>query len=142
MSVVRRIARTIRHRKNDSRSDRAGELDGFFDLLVSCPELLRTCEVRNSSRFAMQGEHQGQMHQFFGLGVQYTAGMRLLEVIGVCLTRVKVPASNVRHVPPHQIERPPHCLELGKSGDDSENDGGVRWEEVWALRGWYSHDRE
>jgi hypothetical protein len=55
MPVIGRVTSTIGHRKNDTCADGSGELDGLLDLLISCSELLRTCEVRNRSRFAVQG---------------------------------------------------------------------------------------
>jgi hypothetical protein len=85
MFVVRRIASAICHRENDAGANRTGQLDRLLDLLVSGSELLRTCEVRYRSRFAMQGEHQGQVHQLLGLGVQSPGVMSLLEVIGIAL---------------------------------------------------------
>jgi hypothetical protein len=98
MLVVGRITGAIGHRENHACTYRTGQLDGLLDLLVSRPELLRTCEVRDRSRFAMQGEDQSQVHQLFGLGVQCSGGMDFLEVVGVALVGVEVPASEIRHV--------------------------------------------
>jgi hypothetical protein len=69
MPVIRSVPRTICHRENDTRTDRSSELDRLLDLLVSRSELLRTCEVRYRSRFAMQGEDKSEVHQLLGLGV-------------------------------------------------------------------------
>src|SRR5689334_22745421 len=66
MVVVRRFASPVGHSENDARADGSGELDGLLDLLVRCSKLLRTCEVRNRSRFAMQGENQSQVHELLG----------------------------------------------------------------------------
>ena len=103
MLVVGSIARAIGHRENDAGSYRAGQLDGFLDLLVSRPELLRTCEVRDRSRFAVQGEDKGKVHQLLGLGVQSACRMRLLEVVGVGLSRVEVSRTDVWHNAPRRI---------------------------------------
>jgi hypothetical protein len=59
MVFVRCVASAIGHRQNDPRANRPGQLDGLFDLVVGRSELLRTCEVRYRSRFAVQGENQG-----------------------------------------------------------------------------------
>ena len=83
--MILRLSRTIRHRENHARSNRTCQLDGLFDLLVSRTKLLRTCEVRNRSRLAMQSEYEGQVHQLFCLGVENAGGVRLLEVISVSL---------------------------------------------------------
>ena len=102
MAVVRGFSSPIGHGENDSRTDGSGELDGLFDLLVSRSELLRTCEVRNRSRFAMQSEDKCKVHQLLGLGVQGASRMNLLEVVRVALARVEITAPEFRHFSPHQ----------------------------------------
>jgi hypothetical protein len=97
MPVIGSVTSPICHRKNHPGADRPSKLDRLLDLLVSRSQLLRTCEVRNRSRFAMQGKDKGEVHQLLGLGVQCTCGMRLLEEIGVAFVRVEVPAPKVRH---------------------------------------------
>jgi hypothetical protein len=97
MLVIGRITRAIGHRENHARSYRAGQLDCLLDLLVSRPELLRTCEVGDRSRLAMKGEDQSQVHQFLGLGVERSGGMDFLEVVRVALVGVEVAATKIRH---------------------------------------------
>lgn len=63
------VAGSVRHRQDHARPDRACDLDRLLDLLVSRTELLRTCEVGYSSRFAVQRQNQGKVHQLLGLGV-------------------------------------------------------------------------
>src|SRR5689334_19002900 len=104
MAVVRGLPSPVGHGENDARDYRSGEQDGLLDLFVSRSELLRTCEVRNRSRFAMQSEDQCQVHQLLGLGVEHAWCMTLLEVIGVALGSVEVAAANVWHFLP---QRPP-----------------------------------
>jgi hypothetical protein len=67
--LIRSVSGAIRHRKHHPGADRPGKLDRLLDLLVSRSMLLRTCEVRYRSRFAMQGEDKSEVHQFLGLGV-------------------------------------------------------------------------
>jgi hypothetical protein len=98
MLVVGRITRAIGHREDHACSYRTGQLDGLFDLLVSRPELLRTCEVGDRSRFAMKGENQSQVHQLLGLGVERSGGMDFPEVVGVALVGVEVAATEIRHL--------------------------------------------
>jgi hypothetical protein len=98
MPVIRSVTSPIGHRKNHPGADRPSKLDRLLDLLVSRSQLLRTCEVRDRSRLAMEGEDKSEVHQLLGLGVQCSRGMGLLEEIGVALVRVKVPAPKVRHV--------------------------------------------
>jgi hypothetical protein len=95
--VVGRITRAIGHRENHAGSYRTGQLDGLLDLLVSRPELLRTCEVGDRSRFAMKSKNQGQVHQLLRLGVERSGGMDFLEVVGVALVAVEVTATEIRH---------------------------------------------
>ena len=102
MVFVRCVASAIGHRQDDPCANRPGQLDGLFDLLVGRSELLRTCEVGYRSRFAMEGEDKGQVHQLLGLGVQRASVMNLLEVIRVALAGVKVTAPAFRHFSPHQ----------------------------------------
>lgn len=137
MPVVRCLTSSIGHGENDTSANGSGELDCFFDLLVRCPELLRTCEVRYRSRFAMEGEDQSQVHQLLGLGVEHARGMSLFEVLGVTLARVEVATANFRHFPPHHLEPgeivnehrdgaqaqiQPRQVKLATDGDDSEID--------------------
>jgi hypothetical protein len=137
MPVVRCLTSSIGHRENDTSADRTGELDGFFDLLVRCSELLRTCEVRYRSRFAMKGEDQGQVHQLLGLGVEHARSMSFFEVLGVALAQIEVATANFRHFLPHHVEPGeianerrdgaqaqirPRQVKLPTDGDDSEID--------------------
>src|ERR1700758_3503031 len=103
MSVIRSVTSAICHRKNYSRPDRPSKLDRLLDLVVSRSQLLRTCEVRYRSRFAVHGEHKSEVHQLLGLGVKCACGMCLLEEIGVALVRVEVPAPKFRHFPPRKL---------------------------------------
>src|SRR5690348_10517217 len=103
MSVIRSVTSAICHRKNHPRADRPSKLDRLFDLVVSRPQLLCTCEVSYRSRLAMQGEHKSQVHQLLGLGVQCACGMRLLEVVGVALLRVEVASPKLKHFPPRKL---------------------------------------
>ena len=96
--MVGRITGAIGHREDHTGTYRTGQLDGLLDLLVSRPELLRTCEVGNRSRFAMKGEDQGQVHQLLGLGVERSGGMYFLEVLCVAFVGVEVAAAEIRHV--------------------------------------------
>jgi hypothetical protein len=98
MLVIGRITRAIGHCENHAGSYRTGELDGLLDLLVSRPELLRTCEVGDRSRFAMKSEDKSQVHQLLGLGVERSGRMDFLEVVGVALVGVEVSATEIRHV--------------------------------------------
>jgi hypothetical protein len=97
MPVIRSVPSAIGHRKDHPGADRPSKLDRLLDLLVSRSQLLRTCEVRNRSRFTVQGKDKSEVHQLLGLGVQCALGMRLLEEIGVALVRVEVPTPKVRH---------------------------------------------
>jgi hypothetical protein len=117
--VVRRVTGAIGHREDDAGANRPGQLDGLLDLLVGRSELLRTCEVRDRSRFAVQGEDQGQMHQLLGLGVQGTGGVGLLEVVGVGLARVEVASAKLRHFSPHLRNSSQHNFEPKAERDDS-----------------------
>jgi hypothetical protein len=102
MVLVRCVAGAIGHRQDDPCANRPRQLDGLFDLLVGGSELLRTCEVGYRSRFAMEGENKGKVHQLLGLGVQGAGVMNLLEVVRVALAGVKVTAPEFRHFSPHQ----------------------------------------
>jgi hypothetical protein len=75
MPVIRGVTSAICHRKNHPGADRPGKLDRLLDLLVSRSYLLRTCEVRYRSRFAVHGEHKSEVHQLLGLGVKCTCGV-------------------------------------------------------------------
>ena len=103
MVFVRCVASAIGHRQDDPCANRSGQLDSLFDLLVGCSELLRTCEVGYRSRFAMEGEDKGKVHQLLGFGVQRACVMNLLEVVRIALAGVKVTAPEFRHFSPHQI---------------------------------------
>ena len=112
MAVVRGFSSPVGHGENDARPDGSSELDGLLDLLVSCSELLRTCEVGYRSRFAMQSEDQSQVHQLLCLGVEHACGVGLLEVIGVALVRVEVAASKVRHFVPQLVDLSGTCISV------------------------------
>jgi hypothetical protein len=60
------VSRAIGHRQNHPGSDRSGELNNLVDLLFSRTHLLRTCEVGDRSRLAMERQDQGQMNQLLG----------------------------------------------------------------------------
>jgi hypothetical protein len=45
MLVVGGVAGSVRHRQDHAGTNRACELDGLVNLVVSRTELLRTCEV-------------------------------------------------------------------------------------------------
>jgi hypothetical protein len=85
MPVVRGVTSAICHGKNYTGSDGPSQLNRLLDLLVSGPELLRTCEVGYRSRFAVEREDKSQMHQLLGLGVERACSMGFLEVVGVGL---------------------------------------------------------
>ena len=98
------VAGSVRHGQDHSCTNGACDLDRLLDLLISGTQLLRTCEVRYRSRFAMQSQDEGQVHQLLGLGVERPSVVRLLEVIGVALAGVEVALSNIRHA--YMLPRP------------------------------------
>src|ERR1019366_5624041 len=98
------VAGSVRHGQDHSCTHGACDLDSLLDLLVSGTQLLRTCEVRYRSRFAMQSQDERQVHQLLGLGVERPSVVRLLEVIGVALAGVEVALSNIGHA--YMLPRP------------------------------------
>ena len=83
--MVGGVSRSIRHGEYHAGPYRACQLDGRLDLLVTRSELLRTCEVGDRSRFAVEGEDLSQVHQLFCLGVENASGVCLLELDGIGL---------------------------------------------------------
>ena len=98
--LIRRLASPVSHGEDHSSTDGAGKLNHLVDFFFSRTHPLRTCEVGDCSRLAVEREDQGQMDQFFGFGVQRSTSVNILEVCAEVLVRSEVWRAfrEIRHV--------------------------------------------
>jgi hypothetical protein len=102
----------VGHGQDGASADGAGQLDDLVDLLLGGAQFLRTCEVGNCSRFAVQRKHQSEMDKFFRLRIECSASVNVLEVrreLLVC-SEVWCPFREIWHVQQATTTRSPQAL--------------------------------
>ena len=98
--LIRRLTSPVSHGEDHSSTDGPGKLNHLVDFFFSRTHPLRTCEVGDCSRLAVEREDQRQMDQFFGFGVQRATSVNILEVCAEVLVRSEVwsPFREIRHI--------------------------------------------
>ena len=88
--MIRRITGAIGHRQDYSGANRTGQLDDFVNFLLGRTHPLRTCEVGDRSRFAVQRKHQREMNELLRFGIERSASVNLFEIFGKVFIRSEV----------------------------------------------------
>ena len=99
--LIRGFARAVGHGKDYACANGSRELNDLVDFFLSRTHPLRTCEVGDCSRFAVERKHQREMDQLLRLCVQRSVSMNLFEVRREMLvgSEIRCAFGQIWHIP-------------------------------------------